>query len=284
LCFDGQGKFLFAYDQPTGKLSRIRMADLVLEASANHPFAKSNLLHTLTWSAEGLVLTDTRRVLLALKNQFKPQRGVLVCTSPDASVALGIHGPTHLRKMDVLFDLKGLSESPLTGLPSSPISSLHGRCLAADGKAFFMLSPSGTMLQRYLLKDTTLELAEETRISVRYPMVIAQRRDSKYIAPYSTSDPQDEIGVYESNRLAKPAFTLPGTARALCFLQPGGHILRSSGDLELFSDTGSKIKSYRWAGPVIYSLIPHPRRPAALAMTVQGAYYLELTELKNAEK
>jgi hypothetical protein len=285
--WDRQGKYLFVYDQAGSNLSRIRAADFFREASAKHALLNSNHL-AMSISAEGPVLTDGRRILLidpqtlALKKLFQPPSPTQVVTAAGASFAVGIL-PASKPRRDVLLDLKGFTETALPGLPAGLITNFAGKSLTTDGKTFFFVPSAAPVLQRYRLKDATLELAEETKIPVRYPMAIAQRRDGKYVAPYSRSGLAQEIGVFESERLDKPAFTLPGTTKALCFLEPGGHILAYSGELQLFSQTGAKIKSLRWPRAAILSLIPHPTRPAALALTVQGAYYLELTELKIAE-
>ena len=290
-CWDAQGKYLFAFDQLSGRLSRIRAADFTVEASATHVLQRTGY-PALTMSAQGLVLTDSKNIMLidpqtlALKKAFKPQLGMQVTTSPGASVALGIYQTGSLRNRDVFVDLKGLTEVPLAGLPTGNISAATGKCISADGKSFFLVPAQGKALQRYRIQDARLELEEETKISLRIPTAIAQRADGKYVVPYciSSEGPVTDIGVYESNRLAKPAFTLPGSLKAVCFLQPGGHILGVSDALELFSEAGAKVKSFRWPRAPILSLIPHPTRPAAVAITVQGAYYLELTELKIAGK
>ena len=290
-CWDAQGKYLFAFDQLSGRLSRIRAADFTVEASAMHALQRTGY-PALTMSAQGLVLTDSKNIMLidsqtlAVKKTFKPQLGMQVTTSPGAPVALGMHQTGSLRNRDVFFDLKRLTEFPLAGLPTGNISAATGKCISADGKSFFLVPAQGKALQRYRIQDARVELEEETKISLRIPTAIAQRADGKYVAPYSISSegPVTDIGVYESNRLAKPSFTLPGSLKAVCFLQPGGHILGVSGELELFSEAGAKVKSFRWQRAPILSLIPHPTRPAAVAITVQGAYYLEFTDLKIAGK
>ena len=284
--WDRQGKYLFAYDQAGGNLSRIRAADFFREATAKHTLLNSNYL-AMTMSADGPVLADGKRILLidpqtlALKKLFQPQSPTMVVTAAGASFAVGIL-PASKPRRDVLFDLREFKETPLSGLPAGLITNFAGRSLSADGKTFFLAPQNAGVLQRYRLKDAALELAEETKIAVHYPMAIAQRQDGKYVAPYSLGGRAQEISVFESERLAKPAFTLPGNTKALCFLEPGGHILTFSGELQLFSDAGAKIKSFRWPRSPVYALIPHPTRPAALAMTGQGVYYLEVTELKIA--
>src|SRR5262249_25662242 len=215
----------FAYDQAGGNLSRIRAADFFREAAAKHALLNSNYL-AMTMSAEGPVLNDGKRILLidpqtlALKKLFQPQPPTMVIATAGASFAVGIL-PSSKPRRDVLFDLKELKETPLPGLPAGLITNFAGKSLSADGKTFFLAPQDAGVLQRYRLKDSALELAEETKIAVRYPMAIAQRQNGKYVAPYSLGGLAQEISVFESERLAKPAFTLPGNAKALCFLEPG---------------------------------------------------------------